>query len=254
VTFIRHETQAQKALEIKANSTEARDQTLGSIQNTTTWSETHQGQYSSAFGDLFLIYDQVAFLTDLATSSNTANTSTLNASVTIDSPEFWDSLDMSGFWSSTEPNLGNAKYDWLPTARMDNPSSLHISWAYTVKTRTDTSLEISQVFMIIVIVFNAMKIYAMYSAFKQCDGDYLITIGDAVASYLQAPECYSKGHCTLSQKELLFELGLLKPNAAEQERLEENGVLYGTKGVWRTSRKRLISSLSSNRGAFASTL
>jgi hypothetical protein len=94
----------------------------------------------------------------------------------------------------------------------------------------------------------------MYLAFMEHGGERLITVGDAIASYLQRPEPFTKGYCTYSQKELLFHLGILKPNAIEREELDEHKTLYSDRGAWVTSRKRYISSLSSNRGAFGVAL
>jgi hypothetical protein len=221
---------------------------MGTLQNTTTWSNTHRSNYSSSSGDLFLIYDQVAFSTDPARTT----AATFNGSITLSDPEFWESMNMSFFWySSNWSGLGRARSDWLPltSVSLPGPASLHIVHAYTVKSETDTSLDISLLFMLIVIVFNVMKIFAMYSAFYVCGDDHFITIGDAVASYLRRPEAYSKNYCTLSQKDLLFTLGLRELTIVEREEMEANGNLERPFGLWRSSKKRLISSLSSNRGA-----
>jgi hypothetical protein len=256
VSFISYESGARRDLEVSANSTEALQGLAGSIQNTTTWSETHKSQYASASGDLYLIYDQLAFFTILGNVSDTPSsninasmTINGNASTTLESPQFWNSLILTGICCTDPNNLGRATSNWIPSTDGNNPSSMHIAWAYTVKRHTDTNLEMSLLFMIIVIVFNALKLCAMYCAFMDSGEEYFITVGDAIASYLRKPEPFSKGYSTYSREELLFHLGLIKPSALEQERIDNGQAFHGFKGIWTTSRRRYISSLSSNRGA-----
>jgi hypothetical protein len=128
VSFIQYESETRKNLEISANSTGARQGLAGSLQNTTTWSETHKGPYSSASGDLFLIYDQVAFLTNSAIDQTIAFHG--NASLTLESSQFWESLNMSTFWSNNPNNLGTSKSDWISSSDNSNPSSVHIACIY----------------------------------------------------------------------------------------------------------------------------
>jgi hypothetical protein len=261
VSFIQYESQARRELEVSANSTKARQGVPGSLQNTTTWSETHKTQYASTSGDLYLIYDQLAFFTILANTSDTTSskinasmTINGNASTTLESSQFWNSLDLSGICCTNPNNLGNSRSNWIPTSDGSNPSSVHIVWAYTAKTQIDTNLGLSLLFILIVVVFNILKIYAMYCTFMESGEEYFITVGDAIVSYLQRPEPFSKGYSTYSREELLFHLGLIEPSALEQERMDNSKTSYEFNGTWITSRRRYISSLSSNRGAIGAAL
>lgn len=261
MSFIQYQSQAQRDLELSANSAESRRGIAGSIQNTTTWSETHKSKYASTSGDLYLIYDQLAFFTTLENKSDTLspniNASTTfngNVSAMLESSQFWDSLDLGGFCCKNPDNLGNTSSNWIPSSNGTIPSSMHIVWAYTTKTQTDTNLEISLLFILVVIVFNMLKLYAMYRAFMENEGEYFITIGDAIVSYLRRPEPVSKGYSTYSREELLFHLGLIKPSALERELMDHRKALHGFNGIWISSRRRFITSLSSNRGAIAVAL
>ncbi|KAF2797901.1 hypothetical protein K505DRAFT_322270 [Melanomma pulvis-pyrius CBS 109.77] len=58
-------------------------------------------------------------------------------------------------------------------------------------------------FILVVIVANAMKTVAIISALKICSTGHIITIGDAVASFLERPDKSLAGKCTLSKKKLV---------------------------------------------------
>lgn len=243
LSFVESQSDLHKDLTIQANSTQALDGVLGSLQNTTTWSQTHKDAFSSSSGDLFLVYDQVAFSTNPTRRTTTASP-LFNASMPLDDPELWKGMNITAFFTG---NPGDQRSGWLPAPSVDNgPTALHIEHAYTIKTDFETSLEISLIFMLIVVVFNIMKIAAMYTAFQLCSDDHFITIGDAVASYLKRPDHRTEGYCTLSQQDFALDLGQRELTAREKEKFKEDGQLRNP-STWKVSRRRLLTAMSSGR-------
>lgn len=127
-------------------------------------------------------------------------------------------------------NLANTESDWIPWDYFwtynngSNPSSMHISRAFIDKTQPETSLEISLLFMLIVIIFNVLKIYAMYCTFVDTEEEYFT---DAVVSYLQKSESLSKGYSNCSREELLLQIGFRKPSVSEQKKRTSVGRYLG---------------------------
>jgi hypothetical protein len=251
-------------LQRAANTSEARHGLVGSLMNNSEWRTTHASLYTSELGDLYLIYDQVAFSPNIANASYAAGTTPLpstNSSLLVN--QFWDSLDFNNFWDSSGTQPQSSSSTWLSNADVpdvaaisnpETPSAINIAWAYSIRLEDDNELQISLLFMLVVIIFNIVKVITMYLVYRDCQDEHLITVGDAVSSYLQRPEPLSKGYCALSKQQLLLRLGLWAPKGFDQEELESLKVMPELKGVWTASKKRYISSISSNRGALGVAL
>jgi hypothetical protein len=54
-------------------------------------------------------------------------------------------------------------------------------------------------FFIVVIIANLMKTVAIFLTLRTCSPRHIITVGDAVASFLETPEPRSKGKCLLNK-------------------------------------------------------
>lgn len=80
---------------------------------------------------------------------------------------------------------------------------LQIHHAFAEPVEFNTRVQIALPFIIIVIVANALKSAAIFATIKTCSSDQIITIGDAVSSFLEHPEPSSSGKCTLSKNKFL---------------------------------------------------
>ena len=49
-----------------------------------------------------------------------------------------------------------------------------------------------------VIVANLLKVIAIFPTLRTCSSDHIMTVGDAVSTFLEHPEKRSRGKCTLS--------------------------------------------------------
>jgi hypothetical protein len=58
-------------------------------------------------------------------------------------------------------------------------------------------------FLSIVIVSNIVKVLGIFFTIRLHSTGYIITMGDAVASFLQHPETITKDMCSLKKSELL---------------------------------------------------
>ncbi|GAB7366491.1 hypothetical protein MBLNU230_g8284t1 [Neophaeotheca triangularis] len=118
-----------------------------------------------------------------------------------------------------EPQTG---YDWIciddSNAYACDPSEILSSsepWTvhekkidYCLSRLVDGSckLQFSETIFVVVIVCNAAKVVAMLTALWVGKTPALVTLGDAVASYLERPDKLTVGHCTFSKREAVAHL------------------------------------------------
>jgi hypothetical protein len=93
---------------------------------------------------------------------------------------------------------------FLPRLRA-NPSmwapifDVPVKQCFSESTGQKCNLNFSVALMIVVIVFNAMKALTVLVGISQLRNDPLLTVGDAVKSYLQTPDASSLNMCLASQ-------------------------------------------------------
>ncbi|KAF2029141.1 hypothetical protein EK21DRAFT_90038 [Setomelanomma holmii] len=97
--------------------------------------------------------------------------------------------------------------------------SLHVAHAFSQKSNANSRLQISLHFMVVVVIFNAAKISIMALVLLEDDSAYLVTLGDAMASFLKRPDSFTQKKCMLGKEELFTKLGLLplRPNSTDEE-------------------------------------
>lgn len=65
-------------------------------------------------------------------------------------------------------------------------------------------VQVAIVFLTIVLACNIAKIVGIYLTIQMCSSGHLITIGDAVASFLENPEPFTKTKCTLKDPKRIY--------------------------------------------------
>jgi hypothetical protein len=81
--------------------------------------------------------------------------------------------------------------------------SLHISHAYSIRTEKSSAIQIALPFMVIVVICNAVKVFAIFCTLRALGaGDIILTQGDAIASFLQRPDMMTVGSCMLDAKQI----------------------------------------------------
>ncbi|KAH7081153.1 hypothetical protein BKA63DRAFT_202647 [Paraphoma chrysanthemicola] len=109
--------------------------------------------------------------------------------------------------------------------------SAHVATAFSRKTSQQSRLQISLYFMLIVVAFNLFKLTVMTLVLVTDQSTYLVTFGDAVASFLKRPDPYTETQCMLGKEEFCVKLGLLPlhPISTIQEAVDLD---HRSNGVW----------------------
>ena len=127
------------------------------------------------------------------------------------------------------------------------PISAHVNNTYARLTRTDSRIQISRDFMITVIVFNAVKLAIMIWVLLKDKNDYLVTLGDAIASFLEHPDATTKGMCMLGKEEMLFMRGVIPYHTKEEQEILIVDLQNRAEGKWRPQKLRYMSGLGTDR-------
>jgi hypothetical protein len=213
------------------------------------WQTVYDVPYVAEHGDLFLVYDGVQF--DLDYGLQTAGPSNMSFQV----PDCWLSETRNG----SQAYIGGYRNQngWIPGSgtchnnSLPLPSLFHVRYGFGKRIAASSRIEISMMFMIIVIACNAMKAIAMLLTVLDNRSDYLVTIGDAAASFLDKPDPITKGLCVLSKNDMLIKFGHEKSKTVLDYEAEDLKIRL--EGRWQVRQKRYISSLSRNR-QFSGTL
>ncbi|KAK8243531.1 hypothetical protein HDK90DRAFT_125707 [Phyllosticta capitalensis] len=100
----------------------------------------------------------------------------------------------------------------------------------------DSSLRVSLLFMLIVITFNAFKLITMLYVLLFDRHPRLVTVGDGIASFLENPDVYTSGYCTISVDEYLWRLRVQKRR--HENRIIDEKIMKRIDGYWDIHRKR----------------
>jgi hypothetical protein len=89
---------------------------------------------------------------------------------------------------------------WLGT-----PSnvSLRVEYAYAKARPYGSKIQIGIPFMVIVITANIVKVLCIFFTVRMCSSGSIVTVGDAVATFLRDPDPHTKGKCMQTQAQLL---------------------------------------------------
>lgn len=192
-------SQEFKNLNKTANDDHAGFRDYVQLQNN-EWKHAYDRQYLSTHGDLHLVISRIAFATD----ANLSNTSISDYLM----PE-------------KEGSQGNLRDitpgspDWIDYG-VDHPVtneylrvSGRVSHAFA-RNKQDlrSRVQISLYFMIVVISFNALKLFIMlWVLMTDTSSQYLVTLGDAASSFLERPDSTTEGKCMLGREEILINMG-----------------------------------------------
>ena len=91
----------------------------------------------------------------------------------------------------------------------------HISYGFSTPNKDASSVQVAISFMAVVIGCNLAKSIAMWLTYKETTSNFLVTAGDAVASFLENPDMTKIGKCTYSQE--MLKHGVDHANITEAE-------------------------------------
>lgn len=165
-------------------------------------------------------------------------------------------------WASTGEWI---TFEWIDMVRLnasdvafswesrDMPYAAHISKAISKVPTTKSSLQISLDFMLVVISFNVFKLCTMTWVLFTDRSNYIVTIGDAVASFLERPDPSTRLECMLSKEDIQFKTGNMPYLFPEGENLGKMSS-HIEKGTWEPKRKSRSVVLGRDRRVFLAIL
>jgi hypothetical protein len=251
------------AVDITSNSYEQLQVDLS--KNTThrelpnsAWKKIYNTPHVFDNGDLYLILDKYAFV-------STQDSATLPIS------DYYP-IEISG----TQQNLqditglnGQALGDWIDLHNLTQksqsiknimkldvaswPESAHVVRGIAKIVMPKSRLQISLTFMLVVVCFNLLKLCIMTWVLFTDRSAYLVTLGDALASFLEEPDLTTRNQCILSKEEMLFKLGHL-PYLAPGSKDEIETLSLRSQGMWLPRRREYFFVLGRDRQVFFSLL
>jgi hypothetical protein len=88
----------------------------------------------------------------------------------------------------------------------DPPKFARVSHAFAERLDTASRIQLSLTFLIIVIVCNSVKLLTMLWVVLMERKNYLVTLGDGAASFLERPDSITERMCILSKPEIAREV------------------------------------------------
>lgn len=183
---------------------------------------TYDQEYVSTHGDVVLWVDKLSVEYESLSIFNGREKSnfTLGAlKIPLEAPivpksRVWaQAIDPRGW--ATAANLNE---HWNMTT---NSTSLLLQIAgANARPVTNSEVQMSLTFLMVVIACNAVKVACLgFLLWKSTDdmNPPLVTIGDAISSFLEAPDSSTRGYCTYSKAEFFWKTGHLKRTLAREQ-------------------------------------
>lgn len=96
---------------------------------------------------------------------------------------------------------------WLSAASSSHQTlgdtTLHVSYGLSTHVPQSSSIQIARVFIFVVIICNLLKTVAIFFTLRDSFSQQILTLGDAVSSYLESPDLSTLGACILDKKKLV---------------------------------------------------
>ena len=102
------------------------------------------------------------------------------------------SIDDQG-WLSIPPS-GN---------QLPGYTTRQVAYAFSTHVPQSSSIQIARVFMVVVVICNLSKTVAIFFTLRDSFSQQILTLGDAVSSYLKSPDLSTLGACILDNKKLI---------------------------------------------------
>ncbi|KAG9964147.1 hypothetical protein KCU61_g3045, partial [Aureobasidium melanogenum] len=216
--------------------------TSGAVSNLTNaqWMSVFGSDFVYDYTDLHIVFDAVGTASGLTGLSDPI-------SISIDTSWPQPHWSFSANDSSDIRYLNKSGQEWLATGQGYH---VHAMYAFAHPASGQNEVQLRLHFMLIVIVANLVKAVVMGSVVLKTglvDGSsYLVTCGDAVASFLACPDSNTKGLSTASK---LIMLGIAERDRCDDDRPER--VAGGTPVVegyaWKPQQHCMGSAMTSPR-------
>lgn len=196
------------------------------------WIQVYSQRYISSDGDLHFVIDKI-----MDDDSNAVNNQHDQFKIPnkLREPSFQD-LGISSdppdriTITASAPVYANGTGSLI---KFNSPVTLHVSEAFS-KRITDgapSRIQISFHFLLVVSIFNLIKLLVMLWVLQTDRSSYLVTLGDAAASFLETPDPCTYAKCMLGKDEVLVRLRL-PPDHPAILADEKKDLDIRAKGVW----------------------
>ena len=120
---------------------------------------------------------------------------------------------------------------WLYPASLSNQTTtLHIAYGLSTHVQQSNSIQVARMFIVVVIICNILKTFAIYMTLRNSFSPHILTLGDAVSSCLKSPDPSTLGACILSKKELVRNISHDEKHKSSQWRHRRVHYLLGVIG------------------------
>lgn len=107
------------------------------------------------------------------------------------------------------------------TSIKDYPKFAHVAYVYATKLDTSSRIQLSLVFLIIVIACNSIKLGTMIWVLAVERKEYVVTLGDGAASFLERPDPTTERMCILSRKDIGYKVSEVDVHSKHDDQLSK---------------------------------
>jgi hypothetical protein len=222
------------------DATKPLNQTLFQNFSSRAWKPVYSAKYISDFGDLYLGIHAFTF-------DNVQNGTIVN-----------DTIVMSGGQSiinSTTNVAWSRDGDWIDYLYLTNssqtnyPYAAHVKKAIATNVESKSSLQLSRDFMLVVISFNLLKLGIMLWILLNDRSAYIVTLGDAIASFLVHQDPTTEHACLLNKDDFLY---IMEHGSCDPK--EGKSLKSRMEGIWSPGRIDRFTVLTRDKQAFLAAL
>jgi len=211
------------------------------------WKNTYDTKFVSDHGDLFLAIDRIAF-----------NTSQLPTSPNISDylPLYIEKGNQATIQNLTTESSDWIRYDYSTQSPVNitMPISVNVEKAFAKIILPQSRIQLSLTFIATVIAFNFLKLAIMLWVLFTDKRDYIVTLGDASASFLKRPDSITRGKCLYGKEEMLYSIGHIPYYAKGDEDSTEEYFSDRLAGTWLPRTRPYFASISRDRQVFFALL
>lgn len=242
-----------KAIELGSTSWFALNSTSSTLFQKLTdskWMDIYNNKHISDHGDVYLVIDRFAF-------------DTVEPKSNMSMKDYWNGViagcnqtKIRDFTYESPPWIDYKQFTRLAGREVGDdetwPVSAHVTHSFARIVESQSRIQLSLYFMVVVIIFNFIKLFIMLWVLINDDSEYIVTLGDAVASFLEYPDPTTNSMCMLGKEEMLWKIGYRPYHEPEGEDSDTLNLRLG--GVWLPQSLRYFASVTKDRQAFYAIL
>lgn len=150
--------------------------------------------------------------------------------------QFGNSSDIQGLMNTFAVSKEWLRFDTMVNFARPNtsltgyPRFAHVAHAYTTRLDTLSRIQLSLVFLIIVIACNTIKLITMIWVVAVERKEYVVTLGDGAASFLERPDPTTERMCILSRKDIGYKISEINLHKKHNDQLSK--LVTQNDGTW----------------------